>query len=529
MRRLCLIFVLVGLIFTSCDKEKSSGKATLRANFLAAPSTLDPRKTRDMTSSTTLFMLFEGLTKSTPESNQTPALAERIEISDDMRIYTFYLREARWSNGDLITSYDFEHTWKSMLDPVFPSPNANLLYSIKNAFEAKQGEVSVDRVGILCPDAQTLVVELNSPVPYFLDLTSFCGLFPTHEPTVKEHSDWADNAGPHFVTNGPYRLKKNAIGDEMVLEKNPHYWNKDQVKLDKIQVSYVDNETTALDLFEKGKLDIIGMPFTNIPVDSINHLDKSGRLQKKEIAGTTSFYFNTSRFPFTNTHVRKAFGLGISRKNLIDSITQLGDVPGVDNLPPITKPGGKVTGFIRDNDIEGARAHFKKGLEEIGIAQEKFPEVTLLYSATDYNKKIAQVLQEMWHTNLGIKVNLEVLDFKIFLDRVYSKQYDFAIGKWVFQFNDMMNVLERYREKKEARNHTCWENPRYTDLLAQSMLAKTKEERFIKLEQAESILLDEMPTVALYHMRNPMMFNPKLKGVYVSPVGSVHLENAYFE
>ncbi|MDN3508104.1 MAG: ABC transporter substrate-binding protein, partial [Simkaniaceae bacterium] len=168
MKRLCLTLALLALLMTSCDSEKgskASNKSTLHVNFLTAPPTLDPRKTRDMTSSTAIFMLFEGLTKSTPESSHAPSLAERIEISDDQRIYTFYLREAKWSNGDLITSYDFEYTWKSMLSPTFPSPNANLLYSIKNAKEAKLGEVDIDRVGILCPDSQTLVVELNNPVP----------------------------------------------------------------------------------------------------------------------------------------------------------------------------------------------------------------------------------------------------------------------------------------------------------------------------------------------------------------------------
>jgi len=132
-------------------------------------------------------------------------------------------------------------------------------------------------------------------------------------------------------------------------------------------------------------------------------------------------------------------------------------------------------------------------------------------------------------TKLGIKVNLKAIDFKVFLDKLLKKNYEIATGGWIFQYNDVMNGLERYKYKNDRKNHPGWENTTYVRLLNESMYAKSESERYTILEKAEKILLEEMPTVALYHMNNAMLQNPNLEGVYISPTGLVHLDNAYFK
>jgi len=526
----CIIcaFACLGCSKREVDETDETVQA-LRLNFLVEPPHLDPRKGGDMASSTIQFMLFEGLTKMTPESTHALGLAEKIELSEDRRVYTFHLKDAQWSNGDSVTAFDFENSWKDMLDPLFPSPNANLLYPIKNAKEAKMGIKSLDDIGIHAIDDKTLIVELEIPTPYFLELTSFCALFPTNHKVVDEHPDWAETANLHFVSNGPFRLKKYALNDEIILERNPLYNMAGDVKLDEIRISLINNENTAFDLYDQGKLDMIGLPFTNIPVDYIPHLKrKNANMHPRETAGTVSFYFNTGRFHFISKNIRKAFAYAVDRKSLCDNITQMGEIPGVDNTPPVVKRG-KVSNFIYDADPVRAKACFQKGLEEIGLQKHEFPEVTLLSSNAEIYQKIAQVLQENWMSTLGVQVKIENVDFKVYLDKMVRKSYLIGLGGWIYQYNDAMNVLERYKYKSERKNVTGWENQQYIDYLDASMLADDEDERFEILEQAENILMDELPTVPLYHMVNSMLINEKLKGLYISPIGSIHLENVHFE
>ena len=473
-------------------------------------------------------MLFEGLTKQTPESTHAPALAQSITISDDCKTYTFTLHNAKWSDGTKLTSHDFAYTWKCMLSPDFPAPCANLLYPIKNAKKAKYGTVPINDVGIICPDDNTLVVHLENPTPYFLELTSFCALFPVPSHIAKDHQDWANTAGPHFVCNGPFKMKSYTSNNQITLEKNHFYRDIENVDLKMIQITLVENENTAFDLFERGDLDILGMPFTNIPIDAIPDLKKQNLIQTFPIAATISFFFNTTSFPFTNKEIRKALALSINRQAIVDNITQLGEEIGTDFIPSVVKMGN-IHHYIQDADYVNAQTHFDRGLEECGITKHEFPDITLLYAQKGLYQSIAQVLQESWYKQLGITVHLEANDYKTFVGRIFKKQYSIAIGKWIFQFNDMMNALDRYKHKSEKHNITGWEHPEYIELLNASTRTTNKEKRCSLLDRAENILYREMPTVPLYHMNNPMLFNPKLHGVYISPLGSPHLEYAYFE
>ena len=166
------------LLLASCNSPPQKADHCLRLNIAAEPATLDPRKGGDLLSSHLHFMLFEGLTRICPNGIAEPAIAESIELSNDKKTYTFHLRSALWSDGSTITALDFENSWKDILSPEFPSQNANLLYPIKNAELAKKGESSPSTIGITALDAQTLQVTLENPVPYFLELVSFCVFSP---------------------------------------------------------------------------------------------------------------------------------------------------------------------------------------------------------------------------------------------------------------------------------------------------------------------------------------------------------------
>jgi len=527
MKKFSLLFVLLTCLTFGCRSSQTTPKQTLRINFLSDPPTLDPRKGGDPTSSTVQFMLFEGLTRMSKKSSAELALAEKVILSEDLTSYTFHLRDTSWSDGQPVTAYDFEAAWKKMLDPTFPCPNANLLYPIKNAKAAKENKVSLDELGIRALDAKTFEVTLEGPTPYFLELISFCVFFPVPSHIVESHPEWADKVGPHLVTNGPFSLKTWKLHDKMLLEKNSSYWEAADVGLDAIHISFIDNETTALQLFERGELDFLGL-LTPLPLDSIQDLKQRGLLQTNPLGATTYCSFNVNHSPFNHPDIRKAFAYAINRDAIVSHTTQLNEEVATGPIPSILKFQVYET-FFADGNQTRARYHFNKGLKELEISASDLNNLTFMYIEGDAPKKVAQALQQQWYEALGVKVNLECYTLKIYLDKLVRRDYEFAFTRFVIQYNDIMNILDLYKFKDNPKNYPGWESPKYTKLLDESMKISNAKNRIAFLHQAEEILTQEMPIAPIYHWNQVYLRQPRLKEMYISPIGSIHLGKAYLD
>jgi len=283
--RLFFIF----LIFLAGCKNSSplSNGQCIRINIGADPQTLDPRKARDLTSITLMNMFFEGLMRTSKKGDLEPALAESIEVSNDGLQYRFHLRKSLWSNGDPVTSFDFAESWRSILDPGFPSDIAYQLYGIKNAKKAKQGEISLSEVGILTPDAQTLIVDLETPIPYFLQLVAMTSFFPVSHKMASGNSNGSFDPAT-YVCNGPFMPKVWKHADAIEAVKNPHYWQKEEVILAKIDL-FMMSPDTEIQMFEEKNLDWAGSPLSKMPVDAIAHLKEKEELFISPFSGTYFF------------------------------------------------------------------------------------------------------------------------------------------------------------------------------------------------------------------------------------------------
>jgi oligopeptide transport system substrate-binding protein len=524
--------ILFILFFTfSCQKKNALPKkhpAYLRLNVNGEPATLDPRKGADLTSSSLHFILFEGLVRLNADGTITPAQAESIHISEDLKTYTFQIRGCLWTNGTTVTAYDFEKSWKNILDPSFPAPNAHLLYPIKNAEAVKKGQLPVSEVGIRAENEKTLIVELEHPTPYFLELLSFCVFFPVNYMVDQTFPEWAYHASEHFVSNGPFKLKHWKHNNEIVVVKNPLYWKEKNVRLEGIHITMVDNEMTTLRMYENNELDVLGMPLSPLPVDAIPELAKKHLLHIKPIAASTFCSFNTQKFPFHNANIRKAFAYAIHREAIVKNITQLHEQVAYGAIPPVLK-NNKVDHFFKDNDLAFARELLEKGLKELGITKQTLNGITYSYPTADISHKIAQALQQQWLTGLGIEVKLENLERKVLLNKMSKRDYIFAQNIWVAQYNDQMNILERFKFKENIKNYPGWEHPHYIELLDQSISAKSAQERLEFLEQAEALFIEEMPVTPLFHWNYAFLAKPYVKNYNIEPLGGICLENIYLE
>ena len=186
------LFMLIGCSSDHSNSTASTSPDILRINIGQDPSTLDPRKARSLCDRTIMNMLFEGLTRINREEKAEPALAQVIEVSSDLMTYTFYLRNAKWTNGEQVKASDFAYAWKKILDPSFASDNSFQLYPIKNAQDIKKGKMHIDLLGVEVIDDLTLKVTLEQPTPYFLELTAFPAFFPVCEAADRLNPFWAE-------------------------------------------------------------------------------------------------------------------------------------------------------------------------------------------------------------------------------------------------------------------------------------------------------------------------------------------------
>lgn len=495
------------LVFSSCAKEQKNSPrngSTLRVNIIREPSTMDPRKGSEFIGAALHGILFEGLTRLNSDYSVSPAQAEAIEISDDRKTYTFHLRKTKWSDGSFVTATDFEKAWKKILTPDFPAANAPLFYPIKNAEEAKKGLVPIDAVGVYAIDDETLIVELKNPTPYFLKLIAFCVFSPVKHTLDKLDPEWMNSAGENYLTNGPFKLKSWKHDNEIVVEKNAFYWESSMIPLENIQISMVKDEITVLQMYENDELDFIGDVLSPIPSDALTKYQKKGLLKSFPSAATTAVAFNVTEFPLSNKSIRKAFAYAIDRQEIVNNITQLGEEVATQIIPTCLKTEPALS-YFKDGKMKKAQKYFARGLKELGISAREFPILTYSYSFSDLNHKLAQALQQQWKKNLGVKVQLERSEHKIFLDKLINRDYSLAQMFWFAQYHDPMSILERFKYKTNPKNYCNWENPTYISLLEKTAFDVTPKERAKLLEAAESLLLNEMPLTPIYHWKTVFM------------------------
>jgi len=502
----------------------SSGPKVLKLNLHTEPPTADPGIAEDTTSGAILRATFDGLTRTNEDGKPHESIAEKIEVSPDGLTYTFKLRDAKWSNGDPVTAHDFEFAWKRVLDPKTAANYAYQLYYVKNAEKANKGEAKLDDVGVKALDDKTLEVKLENPTPYFLELTAFYTYYPVNKKVVEADPKWANDAKTH-VGNGPFKLESWEHKSKLVLVKNDNYWDKDAVKLDRIEFSMVEDENTELSMFENGELDWAGQPLSNLPIDAIPALKDSGTLKTQPIAGTYWYKFNVEQAPFNNVKIRKAFTYALNRQAIIDNVTQTNQQPAMGAVPPSMSL--KPDGYFKDNDVETAKKLLEEGMKELGIT--KLPPITLSYNTSENHKKIAEAIQDQWKKAFGVEVKLENKEWKVYLEDMHQGKFQIGRMGWLGDFNDPINFLELYKDKDGGNNDTRWENPKYKELLNKSALETDPEKRKAILAEAEAILMDEMPIAPIYFYTQSWVQNENVKGVIMDGLGFVDYKWATIE
>ncbi|CAN7398154.1 peptide ABC transporter substrate-binding protein [Rossellomorea sp. LjRoot5] len=506
---------------SSGDSKKEDAGKVLHLNNGAEPTSFDPPIGFDSYSWTALNNLMEGMTRLNANHEPEAAMAEKWDVSEDGKVYTFHIRDnAKWSNGDDVTAGDFVFAWKRLLNPDTGSPAAFLGYFIEGGEAFNTGKGSVDDVKVAAKDEKTFEVTLTSPQAYFLSVIANPAFFPINEKVATENPEWFAEADT-FVANGPFKLTEWEHDSHFVMEKNDQYWDKDSVKLDKVHWAMVNDTNTDYQLYKTGELDT-----ADVPADLSKQLFEEGKVNVEDQAGTYFYRFNLEKEPFQNQNIRKAFAMAVDQQQMVDFVTKNKEKPAYGFVSKGFKdPSGKdfreANGDLVTTDVEEAKAHLKKGMEEEGY--DKLPEVTLTYSTSDTHQKIAEALQQMFKENLDVDVKLANMEWNVFQDEQKALKFQLSRSSFLADYADPINFLENF-QTGHSMNRTGWGNENYDKLIQQAKNEADEAKRFEMMYEAEKILMDELPIIPIHFYNYVYLQNEDVTGIVRHPVGYMELK-----
>lgn len=503
-------------------KEEASEKVLYLNNGME-PTSFNPSIGFDSVSWSPLNNIMEGLTRLGETHEPEAAIAEKWDVTEGGKVYTFHIRDnAKWSNGDDVTAGDFVFAWKHMLNPDTGSPAAFLGYFIEGAEAYNNGEGSADDVKIRAVDEKTFEVTLTSPQAYFLSVITNPSFFPINEKVATANPNWFAEAAT-FVGNGPFNLTEWEHDSHFVMEKNPQYWDAASVKLDKVHWAIIDDPNTEYQMFQTGNLDTSG-----VPADLSEQLFAEGKVQTGDQAGDYFFRFNVTLEPFQNVNIRKAFALAVDQQQIVDFVTKKGEKPAYGFvsygfMDPSGKDFRETSGDLVKTDVEEAKKLLAKGMEEEGY--DTLPEVTLTYSTSDSHKKIAEALQQMFKDNLGVEVKLANMEWKVFAEEQTALKFQLSRSSFLADYADPINFLENFQTGL-SMNRTGWSNAEYDQLIKDAKNEGDETKRYEMMYKAEKILFDEMPIFPLYFYNQAYLQNEAVTGIIRHPVGYIELKHA---
>jgi ABC-type oligopeptide transport system substrate-binding subunit len=515
---------LVVVLATGLAAPAQAEKVLTRGNG-GEPATLDPHATDARTESNILRDLFEGLVVYGSQGQIIPGIAESWDISDDNLTYTFHLRpDAKWSNGDPITSDDFVY---SLRRAIAPRPGKDFAFNmavIRNAEAVMKGEKPATELGVEAVDPRTLRLVLRGPTPYFLALLAADNnAIPVHRATVEKYGEhWAEPG--KMVSDGAYVLTEWAPQKQVVLTRNPNYYGNAGVKIDKVIFYPITSPADELKLFKAGKLDMTA----EVPQEQVKWISLSDPKEfwNKPYIATYYYALNLTAEPFKgNLNLRKALAMAINREALVEKVTRAGELPAYGLVPPVI-PGYKrqVLPFI-DQTYEDRLEEARRLFAEAGYSPAQPLTLELLYNTNDNNRKIANAIIGMWQDAFGkaLLVNPVNVERTEYLQRRARRQFQVVRAAWIGDYADptvFLNLMLSHAAP--PRNDPGFKSAAYDELLEKAGATADSAERSDLLQQAERLLLNEYAIIPIYHFATKSMVSQRIIGLAFN-LRDVHL------
>ncbi|WP_144610960.1 peptide ABC transporter substrate-binding protein [Bacillus cereus] len=531
---LMVMALVTSLLLTACNNkanksETEAKKQVLNVTVSEEIPSLDTAKTMDGTSAHVMQNIFEGLYVLDDQDEPVPAVAKSFKRSEDGKKYTFDLRkDAKWSNGDSVTADDFMFAWKRAINPETASQYAYMLFHVKNAKEINKGTMPLDNLGVKAINDYKLVVELEQPIPYFLQLLALPIYLPQHKSFLKEQGKNYALDPSNLIYNGPFVLEKWKHEQEFQLKKNATYWDEKKVKLDEINFQIVKDTMTAVNLYEAGNLD-------RVPINSqfVDKYKGNKELHMSSEPGIAMLRFNEKNNALANKKVRQSISLALNKEDFVAHFINNGAksasglVPAGHIHEETGKDFRKENGDLSPYDLQNAKKIWVEAKKEMGVDEVNLEFLTY---EQDNAKRMAEYIKGDLEKHLqGLTIQIKQQPFKQKLQLEQTGNYDISMANWGPDYKDPISYLELFTTDNQ-NNKMNYSNRHYDELIkkAKSDLVLDQKKRWEALQEAERILLEDAAVAPLYQMGSAYVQKDYVKGIEKHQFGGVYTyKNAY--
>lgn len=518
----------------AADTTASADGYNLAVCLASEPMTIDPALNSAVDGAIMTNHMFEGLVKwvdnGSGEAELAPGQAESWEktVNDDGTVtYAIKMRDGiKWSDGKDVTAGDFEYSWKRLADPATAADYCYMIDMVQGYAEVADGSADKDTLGIKAIDDKNLEITLSYDCPYFEEIMAFPATFPVRQDIVEGNEEWTYSPET-YIGNGAYKMVEWSHNAYILTEKSETYYDYENLGPDTIKYTLLDDNNAMLTAFNSGELNFI----KNFPTDEMANYLASGQITVAPYIGTYYVCFNTEDEVFSNPLVRQAFSLVIDRNYIVENVSQSGEVPATGYVPSgvydaegangddFRTVGGEYYSVSAD-DYQANCDKARELLAEAGYPNgEGFPAVEYMYNTDDRHKAIAEALQNMWQTELGVTVNLSNQDWNVFLKSRKDGDFQIARNGWIADYNDPCSFLDMWYTGG-GNNDAQYSNPEYDALIDAAKATSDQTERMAAFHKAEDLLIGQDSVLApIYFYTNPYMLSDNISGMYYTPLG----------
>jgi oligopeptide transport system substrate-binding protein len=522
---LLVIVFLCGVTFAGCPAEKTTpaievtGSGVLK-QYGIDPYTLDPAVSAEMTSHEYIAQIYSGLIRLDDQLDVVPDIAERWEISQDLRTYTFYLREdVLFQDGSKVTANDFKYSWERSCSPATGSRVAGTylgdIVGVMDVIQGRAKEIS----GIKVVNDYEFQVTIDSPKSYFLYKLTYPTAFVVDKDNVAKGGEWWRQPNG----TGPFKLKEWRANESLVLERNEKYYG-EMAKIERAE--YLLWGGVPMNMYETGEIDVAAVSVYYI--DRVT--DEAGPFHEDlRITPQLSFSwigFNTTKPPFDDINVRQAFTYALDKDRII-SLTFRDLVQRADGILPPGIPGYNEYLVGAYYDVEKAKELIKQS--KYGDVAN-LPPITLTTSG--YGGLISSTLEAaitQWRENLGVEVTVRQLEPEYYFYHLKEEKDNMFDMGWVADYPHPQNFLDVLFRTGAENNFAEYSNPAVDAVLDKAAAEGDSEKSLELYRQAEQMLVDDAACLPLWFGMNYILVKPYVKGYELNPMGFAWLNKVSIE
>ena len=494
------------LSFMLCTIGWASSELTVGNG--AEPVSLDPHQLRGTSEAQIMKDLFEGLVISDGGTIK-PGSAARWKILDNGLRYRFELKkDLKWSDGSPLNAEDYVYSFRRAINPATASAYAWYFRTatIKNADAILSGKQAPEQLGVIAVDEQTLEIQLEKPVSYFLKLMDFPVFLPVPRQAVEKYGKhWAKPG--KMVSNGAYHLKEWKLSERVVLRRNTQYHDNKNTHIDQVNYLSVTDQNAEMNRYLAGEIDItLGIPLTHY---SKLKAERSAELVDDSRLAINMVIFNARHHPTQDPILRRALSYSIDRSKLMDLEPSSHSMPLYGLMPPKVSGGRYELPLYGEWSQQKREEEAKTLYKQAGYSETKPLRITLLSNNKANNDKRAAVLAYMWEQVLGVQVTIEKKELSTYIEQVISGDFQAVISPWLGAYDDPSAFMELMVSDYQS-NMAGYQNRRYDQLVNQARVARTVVQRQALYKQASLLLDEDMPVAPLYTVGALRLVSPQV-------------------